>query len=119
MAETNELSYVIAEIQRWQREYKSAQRRLAGSMTAFRASTAVNVPAGYLSKRTVWINAKNGDTLVATLLTDLSGANLGQLYFQPITDGTRYGWRITNGLDGAVNFTATALANQEVTLSAE
>lgn len=106
----------VKDLQRRLREYKTAQRRLSSTMSAFKASANVALPAGYLSTKDLWVNG-NSMTMVATLTTNLSGANLGQVFIQPIYgSGNRCGYRFINGLDGAVNFTATVVANQSITL---
>ena len=107
----------VRRLERWQREYKTAQRRLASSMKTFSASINVSVPSG--GSTTVWING-NPDTLIASCyLSNASEGQLLQVYARPVYDGSRCGFRIWNYLGRAPSpLQVTVKANQEISLNA-
>lgn len=107
----------VAELRRWQREYKAEQRRAAKTMPGYTATASVSLDAQALTAKTIWIACANGSTLLTTLMCDATGSTLGQIRWQPVYEDGKYGYRITNGLDGAITANFTVLANQEVTLS--
>lgn len=106
----------VKRLEQWQREYKTAQSRLASSIQTHTASVSVNVPSG--GSATVWING-NPETMIASCyLTNASGVQLLQVYARPVYDGSRCGYRIWNYLGRAPNpLQVQVKANQEITLS--
>ena len=104
-------------LEQWQREYKTAQSRLATSIQSHTASISVTVPSGGYS--TVWING-NPETMIASCyLTNASNMQLQQVYARPVYDGSRCGYRIWNYLGKAPNpLQVQVKANQEITLNA-
>lgn len=105
------------QLEQWQREYKTAQSRLASSIQTHTASISVNVPSGGYT--TVWING-NPETMIASCyLTNASGVQLLRVYARPVYDGSRCGYRIWNYLGRAPSpLQVQVKANQEITLSA-
>lgn len=104
-------------LEQWQREYKTAQSRLATSIQSHTASISITVPSGGCS--TVWING-NPETMIASCyLTNASNMQLQQVYARPIYDGSRCGYRIWNYLGRVPNpLQVQVKANQEITLNA-
>lgn len=103
------------QLEQWQREYKTAQSRLATSIQSHTASISISVPSG--GNSTVWING-NPETMIASCyLTNASNMHLQQVYARPVYDGSRCGYRIWNYLGKAPSpLQVQVKANQEITL---
>ena len=113
---TQDFPGAVKRLEQLQREYKTAQSRLASSIKTHTATASVNVPSG--GSATVWING-NPETMIASCyLTNVSGVQLLQVYVRPVYDGNRCGYRIWNYLGKAPNpLIVQVKANQEITLS--
>lgn len=115
----NKFSDSIKQLQQWQREYKTAQSRLASSLKVYEASISVTVQSG--GHTNVWMNA-NPETVLATcLLPSVDIAQMFGVYIRPIYDsggGGRCGFAIYNYYGNAPSpLEVKVQANQEISLS--
>lgn len=116
---TDKFTDSVKQLQQWQREYKTAQSRLASSLKVYEASISIAVPSG--GHTNVWMDANSETVLATCLLTNVDGAQMYGVYARPIyssSNGGRCGFAIYNYYGNAPSpLRVTVQANQEISLS--